>query len=100
MSEVIQVSVRNRTKGRAGSPGADDTVGPARDLGWLLYAVIEIEIAQASLANAISRLPSSDVRDQLREDHTDLKRQMKMVRATLDELMHACESGLATLRRP
>ncbi|MBQ3401178.1 MAG: hypothetical protein IJG61_07255 [Lachnospiraceae bacterium] len=56
MSQVIPFP-NERSPSRCGTDGVPETFGPPRDFGWLLYSIIEIEIAQASLANAISRLP-------------------------------------------
>ncbi|MEW6640376.1 MAG: hypothetical protein AB1586_07705 [Pseudomonadota bacterium] len=101
MSNVIEFSV-NRTQAatEAGALDVDGLVRPMRDLGWLLYAIIEIEIAQAVLTDAITRLPASSVRNQLTEDHADLKRQMRMVRLSLEEVARSCEAGQAAQKRP
>lgn len=86
MSQVIPFP-NERSPSRCGTDGVPETFGPPRDFGWLLYSIIEIEIAQASLANAISRLPPDSLRSRLQVDHADLKRQMKLVRLAIEDLM-------------
>ncbi|MGO4712819.1 hypothetical protein [Bradyrhizobium sp. 2TAF24] len=98
MSEAIPFPT-SRTAGNAAGT-VDEALWPLRDVGWLLYAIIEIEIAQATLAAAIAHLPSTAARDRLQADHADLKRQMKMVRAALEQLMQASETERAASLRP
>lgn len=100
MNEVIQFPAMRSAAQPAGraQPGSE-SFGPTRDLGWLLYAIIEIEIAQASLANAINRLPPGVGRDHLQGEVTRLKRQMRLARDAMEELVRMCDGGQNALQR-